>query len=153
MRNHCSHSPAPGPPGPARTPRGRTCPDPGQPGHRAGRLIRTAVNRAAAAIAAAFARASLQFYLHTHRLIGGLFVIEQAWFALAFLIRRPPRAVSRQAASWLVAFGGTFGRLLLRPGGAHPSCGVQAGFRPQPGGPVVASTSPAALVPAFRVLG
>jgi len=107
------------------------------------------VNLAAAAIAAAFARASLQFYLHTHRLIGGLFVIEQAWFALAFLIRRPPRAVSRQAASWLVAFGGTFGGLLLRPGGAHPSWGVQAGFGLQLGGLVIAITSLAALGRSF----
>src|SRR5258708_30177936 len=137
MRNHCSHSPAPGRLGPARSRRGRTCPDPGQHGDRAGRLIRIAVNLAAAAIAAAFARASLQFYLHTHRLIGGLFVIEQAWFALAFLIRRPPRAVSRQAASWLVALGATIRGPLVRPGGAHPAWGGHAGIGLQMAGLVI----------------
>jgi len=55
------------------------------------RLIRIAANLTGAAGAAFFARASVLFYLHTHRLIGGLFVLEQAWFVVAFLARRPPR--------------------------------------------------------------
>jgi protein-S-isoprenylcysteine O-methyltransferase Ste14 len=93
-----------------------------------GRLVRILVNVAGAAGAVLFARASLLFYLHTHRLIGGLFLVEQAWFVVAFLIRRPSRAVSRSLGSWLLAFGGTFGALLFRPAGAHPDWGVQAGF-------------------------
>jgi protein-S-isoprenylcysteine O-methyltransferase Ste14 len=92
------------------------------------RLIRIGVNLAGAAGAAVFARASVLFYVHTHRLIGGLFVVEQVWFVAAFLIRRPGRAVSQRLTSWLVAFGGTFIGVLFRPGGAHPGWGVGAGF-------------------------
>jgi len=112
-------------------------------------LVRIAANLTGAVIAATFARASLQFFLHTHRLIGGLFLIEQTWFVLAFLVRRPPRAVSWQARSWLMAFAGTFGGLLLRPGGAHPPWGVQAGFGLQLAGLVIAITSLAALGRSF----
>jgi protein-S-isoprenylcysteine O-methyltransferase Ste14 len=112
-------------------------------------LARIAANLAGAVIAGTFARASLQFFVHTHRLIGGLFLIEQAWFAVAFLVRRPPRAVSHQARSWLVAFAGTFGGLLLRPGGADPPWGVQAGFALQLAGLVIAITSLAALGRSF----
>lgn len=92
------------------------------------RAVRILMNLMGAAGAALFARASLQFYLQTHRLIGGLFFVEQAWFVIAFLIRRADRAVGRPLWSWLFAFGGTFGGLLLRPAGAHPRWGVQAGF-------------------------
>src|SRR6266516_7763001 len=117
------------------------------PGAR--RLTRTAVNLAGAAIAALFARASLQFYFHTHRLIGGRFVIEQILVAVAFLIRRPPQAVSWRAGNWLVAFAGTFGGLLLRPGGAHPAWGVETGFGLQLVGLVIAITSLLALGRSF----
>jgi hypothetical protein len=90
-------------------------------------LIRLGINLTGAAGAALFARASILFYLHTHSLIGGLFVIEQAWFVVAFLIRRPERAISRRLASWLVAFGGTFAGVLFRPAGAHPPWGSRLG--------------------------
>ena len=113
------------------------------------RLTRIAVNLAGATIAALFAQASLRFYLHTHRLIGGLFVIEQTWFAVMFLLRRPAEAVSRRPGSWLLAFGGTFGGLLLRPGGAHPPWGVQAGFVLQLAGLLIALTSLLALGRSF----
>src|SRR3984893_13688810 len=59
---------------------------------RAERLARIAVNLAGAALAASFAQASLLFYAHTHRLLRGLFAIEPTWFAIAFLVRQPPRA-------------------------------------------------------------
>jgi protein-S-isoprenylcysteine O-methyltransferase Ste14 len=124
-------------------PAGRAAASPGE------WLVRIAANLTGAVIAATFARASLLFFLHTHRLIGGLFLIEQTWFALAFLVRRPPRAASRQARSWLMAFAGTFGGLLLRPGGAHPPWGVQAGFGLQLVGLVIAITSLAALGRSF----
>jgi protein-S-isoprenylcysteine O-methyltransferase Ste14 len=104
-------------------------------------LIRIVVNLGGAIVAVLFAQASLRFYLHTHRLIGGLFVIEQVWFAVAFLTRRAPQAVSRRIGSWLAAFGGTFGGLLLRPGGAHPPWGVDAGFGLQLAGVIIAIIS------------
>jgi protein-S-isoprenylcysteine O-methyltransferase Ste14 len=107
------------------------------------------VNLAGAVIAALFAQASLRFYLHTHSLIGGLFVIEQTWFAVMFLLRRPAEAVSRRPGSWLLAFGGTFSGLLLRPGGAHPPWGVQAGFLLQLAGLLIALTSLLALGRSF----
>lgn len=113
------------------------------------RLIRIAVNVTGAAFAALFARASLRFYLSTHSLVGGLFVIEQTWFAVAFLIRRPSRAVSRKLGNWLLAGGGTFGGLLLRPNAAHPSWGVPAGFGLQLAGLVIVIVSLLALGRSF----
>jgi protein-S-isoprenylcysteine O-methyltransferase Ste14 len=113
------------------------------------RLIRIAVNLAGAVTAALFAQASLRFYLHTHRLIGGLFIIEQLWFAVAFLTRRTPQAVSRRTGAWLTAFAGTFGGLLLRPSGAHPPWGVDTGFGLQVVGLLIAITSLAALGRSF----
>jgi protein-S-isoprenylcysteine O-methyltransferase Ste14 len=113
------------------------------------RLIRVAVNLAGAVIAALFAQASVRFYLQTHRLIGGLFIIEQVWFAVAFLTRRAPQDVSRRVSSWLAAFGGTFGGLLLRPGGGHPPWGVDTGFALQLAGLLIAITSLAALGRSF----
>ena len=86
------------------------------------------MNLAGAAGAAFFAQASLQFYLRTHSLIGAAFLAEQTWFVIAFLIRRPPGAVSRNPGSWLLAFAGTFGGVLFRPVGAHPHWGVAAGL-------------------------
>jgi protein-S-isoprenylcysteine O-methyltransferase Ste14 len=116
------------------------------PGHsgrtpRLGRLGRAAVNLAGAASAAFFARASIAFYLHTHRLIGAAFFVEQAWFVTAFLIRRPPRLVAASGWAWLLAAGGTFGGLLLRPAGAHPPWGVIAGLVSQLTGLAIAVTA------------
>ena len=98
------------------------------------RLVRIGVNLTGAAGAGLFARASVLFFVHTHRLIGALFVVEQAWFVVAFLIRRPERAVSQRLTSWLVASGGTFAGVLFRPAGAHPAWGVTAGFALQVAG-------------------
>src|SRR5262245_61632429 len=106
-----------------------------------GRIGRVLVNLAGAAGAAMFARASFEFYLHTHRLIGGLFFLEQAWFVIAFLIRRPARSVATSGVPWLLAAAGTFGGLLLRPSGAHPAWGVTAGLALQIAGLVLAITA------------
>lgn len=116
---------------------------------RGERLARIALNLTGAATAALFAQASLQFWLQTHRLIGGLFFLEQTWFAAAFLIRRAPQAVSRGPRAWLLAFAGTFGGLLLRPAGAHPPWGVAAGFALQCAGLVLAIVSLLALGRSF----
>jgi protein-S-isoprenylcysteine O-methyltransferase Ste14 len=86
------------------------------------------VNLAGAAGAAWFAQAGIAYFLQTHRLIGGLFCIEQIWFVGAFLIRRPARVVSQNLASWLLAAAGTFGGLLLRPTGVHALWAVRVGF-------------------------
>jgi protein-S-isoprenylcysteine O-methyltransferase Ste14 len=107
------------------------------------------VNLLGAAGAALFARASLQYYLHTHRLIGGVFLIEQTWFVIAFLARRPPRAVSRHLGSWLLAAGGTFGGVLFRPAGAHPRWGVETGLGLQVAGLALAIVSLLALGRSF----
>jgi protein-S-isoprenylcysteine O-methyltransferase Ste14 len=107
------------------------------------------VNLAGAATAALFTRATVVYFLHTHRLTGALFAVEQTWFAVAFLIRRPPQAVTRSIASWLAAAGGTFGGLLLRPGGAHPAWGASAGFGLQLAGLLLAIASLMALGRSF----
>ena len=95
---------------------------------RGARLIRISANLVGAVGAAYFAQASLQFYLQTHRLIGAAFLGEQMWIVVAYLIRRPARAVTRRLGDWLLAFGGTFGPVLFRPVGAHPHWGVAAGL-------------------------
>jgi protein-S-isoprenylcysteine O-methyltransferase Ste14 len=92
------------------------------------RLIRISANLFGAGGAAYFAQASLQFYLQTHRLIGAAFLVEQMWVVVAYLIRRPARAVSGRPGDWLLAFGGTFGGVLSRPIGAHPQWGVEFGL-------------------------
>jgi len=91
-------------------------------------LIRASANIIGAVGAAYFAEASLRFYLHTHRLIGAAFLVQQTWVVVAYLVRRPARVVSRRLGDWLLAFGGTFGGVLFRPVGAHPNWGVAAGL-------------------------
>ena len=59
----------------------------------------------------------------THSLIGAVFLAEELWVVVAYLIRRPARVVSQRPVDWLLAFGGTFGGVLLRPTGAHPHWG------------------------------
>jgi protein-S-isoprenylcysteine O-methyltransferase Ste14 len=116
---------------------------------RVGRLIRIMVNLAGAAGAALFVQVSLQFWMRTHSLIGAAFLVEQSWFVIAFLIRRPAAAVSWQPASWLLACGGTFAAVLFRPSGAHPHWGVEAGLGLQLAGVAVAVMSLLALGRSF----
>jgi protein-S-isoprenylcysteine O-methyltransferase Ste14 len=91
-------------------------------------VVRILTNVVGTASAAYFAKATLQFYLQTHRLIGAAFFAEQMWVVVAYLIRRPARMVSRRLRDWLLAFGGTFGGVLFRPIGAHPHWGVDIGL-------------------------
>jgi protein-S-isoprenylcysteine O-methyltransferase Ste14 len=95
---------------------------------RTKRIIRILANLVGAAGAALFAWASLRVYLHTHRLIGAAFLVEQTWVVIAYLVRRPARTVSQRSGDWLLAFGGTFGGVLFRPVGAHPQWGVNVGL-------------------------
>ena len=43
---------------------------------------------------------------------------------MAYLVRRPARVVTRRFSDWLLAFGGTFAPVLLRPDGAHTVWGL-----------------------------
>jgi protein-S-isoprenylcysteine O-methyltransferase Ste14 len=146
---------------PAASSRGEDVPAPSAPHHvpliltwlgagsLPGRSVRIGVNLAGAAGAALFAQASLQFYLRTHSLVGGVFLVEQAWFVIAFLVRRPPSAVARDPRSWLLAFGGTFTGVLFRPAAAHPHWGVAAGLGLQLAGLAVCVMSLFALGRSF----
>jgi protein-S-isoprenylcysteine O-methyltransferase Ste14 len=113
------------------------------------RPIRIAANLIGAAGAAFFAQATLQRYLEFHQLIGGVFFVEQMWVVVAYLIRRPARAVSRRTQDWLLAFGGTFGGVLFRPDGAHPPWGLTAGLWVQLFGLAICVTSFLALGRSF----
>ena len=98
---------------------------------RSSRLIRIAANVVGAVGAAYFAKASLDFYVDTHRFIGAALLVEQLCVVIAYLVRRPARAVTTRMCDWLLAFGGTFGGVLLRPYGAHPQWGVRLGLAVQ----------------------
>jgi protein-S-isoprenylcysteine O-methyltransferase Ste14 len=112
-------------------------------------VIRILLNLVGAAGAALFVQASVQAYLRSHRLIGAAFVAEQTWIVVAYLVRRPARAVSRRASDWLLAFGGTFGGVLFRPNGAHLHWGLDAGLGVQLIGLVICVWSLSALGRSF----
>ena len=80
-----------------------------------------------AASAAIFSYSFLHYYLQSHRLIGIVFFVQQTLVALAYLIRRPARVVSRRVDDWLLAFAGTFVGVLFRPDGRHPGWGIWSG--------------------------
>jgi protein-S-isoprenylcysteine O-methyltransferase Ste14 len=116
---------------------------------RVEQLVRIAMNLIGAIGAAFFAQATLRVYLQTHHLLGGAFFVEQMWVVVAYLIRRPARAVSRRLGDWLLAFGGTFGGVLFRPVGAHPQWGLSAGLVVQVLGLAICVTSFLALGRSF----
>lgn len=92
------------------------------------RLVRVATNVVGAVGAFYFADTTFRTYLHTHRLIGAAFFAEQMWVVVAYLIRRPARTASHRPGDWLLAFGGTFGGVLLRPEGLHLRWGLDVGL-------------------------
>ena len=94
---------------------------------RVQRLGRVAANLVGAAGAAYFAAITLEAYLRTHRVLGVGFFVEQMVVVVVYLVRRPARDVTRRTRDWLLAFGGTFVPVLLRPDGAHPPLGVTLG--------------------------
>lgn len=112
-------------------------------------LIRLSANLVGAGGAGYFAFASLQFYLHTHRLIGAALFAEQTWVVVAYLIRRRARTVSRRLGDWSLAFGGTFGGVLFRPVGLHLHWAVEAGLGLQLVGLVICVASFLALGRSF----
>jgi protein-S-isoprenylcysteine O-methyltransferase Ste14 len=111
--------------------------------------VRITANLVAAFGAALFARAGFEYYSRTHSLIGAVFFAEEMWVVVAYLVRRPARVVSQRPLDWLLAFGGTFGGVLLRPNGAHPHWGVVAGFDVQMIGLVICVASFVALGRSF----
>lgn len=95
------------------------------------RAIRIAANLVGAAGAAYFVYVTFDAYLHTHRPIGFLFSAQQMVVVVAYLVRRPARVVTQRMGDWLLAFGGTFAPVLLRPDGAHPAWGLTGGLAVQ----------------------
>jgi protein-S-isoprenylcysteine O-methyltransferase Ste14 len=91
------------------------------------RILRVCANVVGAASAAVFAYSSLHFYLQTHRPIGIVFSVQQTLVAIAYLVRRPARRVTRRLDDWCLAFTGTFIGVFLRPDGEHPAWGIWAG--------------------------
>jgi protein-S-isoprenylcysteine O-methyltransferase Ste14 len=98
------------------------------PSPRAQRVIRISANVIGAAGAGYFAYITLAAYLTTHRPIGFLQSAEQMVVVVAYLARRPARVVTHRFSDWILAFGGTFAPVLLRPDGAHPQWGLQWGL-------------------------
>jgi protein-S-isoprenylcysteine O-methyltransferase Ste14 len=95
---------------------------------RAQQVARVTANVVGAVGAAYFANITLQTYLRTHRLLGAGFFVEQMIVVAVYLLRRPAREVTRRTRDWVLAFGGTFVPVLLRPDGAHPPLGVNLGI-------------------------
>ncbi len=90
-------------------------------------VLRVCINLVGAGGAAVFAYSFLHFFIESHRPIGIVFFIQQTLVAVAYLIRRPARSVTRRLDDWLLAFAGTFVGVLFRPAGAHPAWGVWTG--------------------------
>ena len=105
------------------------------------RAIRVAANLVGAAGAAYFVYVTFDAYLQTHRPIGFLFSAQQMVVVAAYLVRRPARVVTERMSDWLLAFGGTFAPVLLRPDGAHPAWGLTWGLVVQFGGVALALLS------------
>jgi protein-S-isoprenylcysteine O-methyltransferase Ste14 len=112
-------------------------------------VLRVLANLVGACGAVLFARAGLQRYLDTHSLVGALFFAEERWSVVAFLVRRPARAVSQRLGDWLLAMGGTFGGVMFRPDGAHLHWGIAVGLGLQLAGLAVCVASFFALGRSF----
>lgn len=113
------------------------------------RILRVAANLVGALGAAFFARAGWLHYEGTHSLVGAGFFAAQLWVVVAYLVRRPASLVSQRTGDWLLALGGTFGGVLLRPSGLHPHFGVVAGLDLQVAGLLICVASFAFLGRSF----
>jgi protein-S-isoprenylcysteine O-methyltransferase Ste14 len=81
------------------------------------RTVATLVcNLAGAAFALYLLGPNFRFFLDTHAPMALLFVVQQVWVGVIFLIRRSPRSASHNPFDWAVAYGGWFFGLLVRPG-------------------------------------
>jgi protein-S-isoprenylcysteine O-methyltransferase Ste14 len=95
---------------------------------RRARWLGFAANAAGAAFALYLLRPNLEFFLRTGRLVVLVFMIQQAWVAVVFLIRRAPQTTSRRPLDWIAAYAGWFTSFLVRPGGYQLTAGVPVGF-------------------------
>jgi protein-S-isoprenylcysteine O-methyltransferase Ste14 len=116
---------------------------------RQARLLRVGANVVGAAGATWFAVAGYRYYEQSQSLIGGGFFAVQLWIVTAYLVRRPARRVSQRTSDWMLAFGGTFGGVLLRPEGLHPPVGLVVGFALQVAGLIVCAAAFVALGRSF----
>lgn len=103
-------------------------------------LLRACANLVGAGSAAVFSYSFLHYYIQTHRLIGIVFFAQQTLVAVAYLIRRSARLVTRRVDDWLLAFAGTFMGVLFRPEGEHPTWGVWTGTFLQLAGVAIVAT-------------
>jgi protein-S-isoprenylcysteine O-methyltransferase Ste14 len=108
---------------------------------RTQQLLRVCANLVGAGGAAVFSYSFLHFYLQSHRLIGIVFFAQQTLVAVAYLIRRPARLLTRRLDDWLLAFAGTFAGVLFRPQGEHSAWGIWAGTVLQLVGVAIVATS------------
>ncbi len=92
-------------------------------------LAGVGANVTGAVVVLLFARATVRSYEDTHRLIGGVFILQQVLVAVALLVRRLPRSASRRPLDWAAALGGSFGGFLLRPGGYQPASTIGVGLQ------------------------
>lgn len=83
---------------------------------RWGPVATVVCNLVGAAFATYLLWPNLGFFLDTHAPMALVFVIQQAWVGVIFLIRRSPRSTSHNPFDWAVALGGWFFGLLVRPG-------------------------------------
>jgi protein-S-isoprenylcysteine O-methyltransferase Ste14 len=75
-----------------------------------------ACNLAGAAFVLYLLRPNLRFFLDTHVPMALVFVLQQVWVGVIFLIRRSPRSATHNPFEWAIAYGGWFFGLLVRPG-------------------------------------
>jgi protein-S-isoprenylcysteine O-methyltransferase Ste14 len=84
-------------------------------------LRHLASNGFGAAFWLVFAYAHITASVASHRVIGAGVGVLGVVAAVLFLVRRPPQRVCTSIVEWLIAFAGTFGAALLRPGGTGSS--------------------------------
>jgi protein-S-isoprenylcysteine O-methyltransferase Ste14 len=119
------------------------------PSPRTQRIVRSAANGVGAFGAALFAKAGLQYFLATRSFNGAAFFAEQLWVVGAYVIRRPAATISARTGDWLLATGGTFGGVLLRPTGVHAKLAVTVGLDLQLAGLILGIASFVALGRSF----
>jgi protein-S-isoprenylcysteine O-methyltransferase Ste14 len=99
-----------------------------------------------------FAWANIRGSLESHRVIGVGVGILGFWAAVLFLVRRPPRRVSRNLPVWAVAYVGTFGASALRPGGGSSGWSDDLGLAVQCVGLVLGALGYLALGRSFGLV-
>ena len=117
--------------------------------HPAGRA---AAGLAGAALWCGFAAEHIAWFVRTGRPVGlGLGATELLAAGL-FLGRRSAEDTSARARDWAVAFGGAFGALAARPGGAHAAVTDVAGMALQGAGLLVVFLALARLGRSFGLV-